>query len=378
MSHITGKSDVASAPQYLRRLWVVATVVAGMVQSPAPATAQTSELYLVSLRLKEVQVYRNGALTRNWPTVTFESAIAVADTVRTLGYKYPTEYTLDPGSEYTPSGVFTGTRFPHPLSPPYPMQVLADGTTDGTHNSGVGGDRVWRFDRDWQNPQLLFTLDGTQNLQGITYDPADRTLWLSDWSPTDQVLHVALDGTILGRFHTGFSNMPGIALDPADGTLWVLRFSHSAIQAEQFDKAGNHLGSLGPFPVFDPCVYGAEFAMPDVTPPTIADLNVSRPVLWPPNHKMVDVLLDYTVTDDRDPAPAVVVSVTSNEPENGLGDGDTGPDWEIVDAHHLRLRAERAGNGTGRVYSITITCTDASGNVSAATATVTVPKSQAK
>jgi hypothetical protein len=33
-----------------------------------------------------------------------------------------------------------------------------------------------------------------------------------------------------------------------------------------------------------------------------------------------------------------------------------------VNAHHVRLRAERAGTGSGRFYTITITCTDSAGN----------------
>jgi hypothetical protein len=54
--------------------------------------------------------------------------------------------------------------------------------------------------------------------------------------------------------------------------------------------------------------------------------------------------VNYTVNDNCG-MPACVLSVTSNEPINGTGDGDTAPDWEIVDAHHVRLRAERAGTG---------------------------------
>jgi hypothetical protein len=70
------------------------------------------------------------------------------------------------------------------------------------------------------------------------------------------------------------------------------------------------------------------------------------------------------------------LSVTSNEPINGTGDGDTAPDWEIVDSHHVRLRAERGDNGSGRIYTITITCTDTDGNSSASTVTVSVPHDQ--
>ena len=78
--------------------------------------------------------------------------------------------------------------------------------------------------------------------------------------------------------------------------------------------------------------------------------------LWPPNHKMVDVTVNYTVTD---PCPnTCVLTVSSNEPVNGTGDGDTSPDWEVIDAHHVRLRAERAGNSNGRIYTINITCTN--------------------
>jgi hypothetical protein len=40
----------------------------------------------------------------------------------------------------------------------------------------------------------------------------------------------------------------------------------------------------------------------------------------------------------------------------------------------LNLRAERSNKGTGRVYTITIECVDASGNVSTKTVTVTVPR----
>ena len=45
------------------------------------------------------------------------------------------------------------------------------------------------------------------------------------------------------------------------------------------------------------------------------------------------------------------LNVASNEPTNGT-------DWEILDAHNLRLRSERNGSGNGRVYTIVIIATD--------------------
>ena len=90
--------------------------------------------------------------------------------------------------------------------------------------------------------------------------------------------------------------------------------------------------------------------------PVINNASASPAVLWPPNHKMVEVTVNYSVTN---PCPATcVLTVSSNEPVNGPGDGNTSPDWEVVDAHHVFLRAERSGNGPGRIYTITITCTN--------------------
>jgi len=99
----------------------------------------------------------------------------------------------------------------------------------------------------------------------------------------------------------------------------------------------------------------------DTESPVISDINKVHEPLWPPNHKMVPVFLDYNVTDNCG-AANIELYIASNEPENGLGDGDTAPDWEILDEHHVMLRAERSGKGNGRQYTITIRAIDASGN----------------
>lgn len=113
--------------------------------------------------------------------------------------------------------------------------------------------------------------------------------------------------------------------------------------------------------------------------PVVSGVSASPSVLWPPNHSMQDVAIAYAATDNcGGPVSCSITSVTSNEPANGTGDGDTAPDFGIVDPSFLvRLRAERAGGGTGRVYKITVTCTDGT-NASSASTTVTVPKSQKK
>jgi hypothetical protein len=60
---------------------------------------------------------------------------------------------------------------------------------------------------------------------------------------------------------------------------------------------------------------------------------------------------------------------------DGTGDGDTSPDWEVIDVNHVLLRAERAGNGSGRIYTITLTVTDSAGSSSSSSVIVRVPHS---
>jgi hypothetical protein len=112
----------------------------------------------------------------------------------------------------------------------------------------------------------------------------------------------------------------------------------------------------------------------DTTPPDITSVNANPNILWSPNHKMVPVTVAIAVTDICDAAPTCqIVSVSSNEPENGLGDGDTSPDWNITGDFSLNLRAERSGTGSGRVYTITVRCTDDSGSSATKDVNVTVP-----
>jgi len=103
--------------------------------------------------------------------------------------------------------------------------------------------------------------------------------------------------------------------------------------------------------------------------PTISGAGVDKSTLWPPNHKMVDVEVMYAVTGACATA-TTTLSIASNEGDDA--------DYQVVDAHHVRVRAERAGGDNDRVYTITIAATSDKKTFTRRTVTVTVPHDQGK
>jgi FtsP/CotA-like multicopper oxidase with cupredoxin domain len=124
-----------------------------------------------------------------------------------------------------------------------------------------------------------------------------------------------------------------------------------------------------------------DISVVDTVAPEI-DVSVDPDMLWPANHKLVNIEATVTVTDACDPDPGFTLdSITSSEPDNGAGDGNTtgdiaGASIGTADTS-FQLRAERAGGGTGRTYTVSYTATDDSGNTSLPAITeVNVPKSR--
>jgi hypothetical protein len=121
----------------------------------------------------------------------------------------------------------------------------------------------------------------------------------------------------------------------------------------------------------------ANVSVLDATPPTI-NVVLDKHVLWPPNHKFVTVCAEVTVSDNVDADPTfALVSITSNESGDGHGDGHTSEDIRGAAIgtpdRCFDLRAERAGNGNGRVYEIVYGVSDRSGNAAYDTVQVRVP-----
>lgn len=205
----------------------------------------------------------------------------------------------------------------------------------------------------------------TTEVKNEGFGPALAAL-LTDTNPDGTTQVIDLGAIVVGdvKTQTGSFVVPADAC-PAD-------FTGASAEVAFKNIVGHDLTAGGSAPL----------EILDVVAPTIS-VSASPAFLWPPNHKFVEVTAAITVTDNCDPDPDVtLVSITSNEPATGfLGSGDKGPD--IIDAAFgiddrlFSLRAERATGrwSTGRVYTIVYRVTDASGNTTEGTTTVTVPTS---
>jgi hypothetical protein len=121
----------------------------------------------------------------------------------------------------------------------------------------------------------------------------------------------------------------------------------------------------------------------DTIKPTIT-LKSQTISLWPPNHKYTTINvtdLVQSVSDSCDGSVSisnvVISKVTSDEIENGNGDGNTTNDIVIAsNCKSVQLRSERDGGGDGRVYTVYLRLRDATGNETIVTKKVVVPENQ--
>ncbi len=96
------------------------------------------------------------------------------------------------------------------------------------------------------------------------------------------------------------------------------------------------------------------------TQPPVVRAKADPFFLWPPNHKMIQVEVRLRIRDacsGKDDFDVELIDAKSSEPDNGTGDGNTTNDIQNADIgsddRDVMLRAERKGNGNGRVYTLT-------------------------
>ena len=206
--------------------------------------------------------------------------------------------------------------------------------------------------------QTITVIDST--LPSITC-PADITV-----NAPSGACSAAVNFTVTA---TDNCSVPTVVSSPASDSVFPL--GTTTVVATATDAAGNTRS----------CSFTV--TVKDVGAPVITT-NGQTITLWPPNHKYHTIKVTDLVasaSDLCDPTVGIgsvrIASVSSDEPDNSCGEGHTTHDIVIAaDCKSVQLRAERKGNGNGRVYTITFKVIDASGNVSTATAKVTVPHSQ--
>lgn len=198
------------------------------------------------------------------------------------------------------------------------------------------------------------------NWTSSVYGKQDTSLyyleWITPWGDNN-ISNVISPGQTIA----GFS----VTIPLEDSVLSLPSF---AGQDEKYLKGGFQIG-LGSGKKFQK-VWGALERL-DTTPPTLT-VSLSPNKLWPPNKKLVPITATITVKDDYDPQPEIKLeSITANE----TLDMDDAKNVEPgTDNRHFMLKAEREGkNKAGRIYTVTYSATDGSGNKSTASATVTVP-----
>ncbi|HEX5084833.1 MAG TPA: hypothetical protein VFY40_22545 [Blastocatellia bacterium] len=122
-----------------------------------------------------------------------------------------------------------------------------------------------------------------------------------------------------------------------------------------------------------------------VAPENVAPVIAPKPAisLWPPNHEYHTLTIDQMVESVGDNCSTlgvgdvVIEKVTSDEPDNSSGDGNTINDIVIApDCQSVQLRAERSETSDGRVYTVTLRLRDGRGNVARQDFEVSVPISR--
>ena len=146
-----------------------------------------------------------------------------------------------------------------------------------------------------------------------------------------------------------------------------------------FDGLGGVLHwQIGQINSHGPPTYGSGHTalvhfLPANNPPDCSQLDASPATLWPPNHKLRPVALRGATDPDGDPVTISVDGVTQDEPVRS-GGGPKGADAAPGTLPgQVLLRAERAGTGDGRVYTLSVTATDPRGGACSGSVRVGVP-----
>ncbi len=213
-----------------------------------------------------------------------------------------------------------------------PVTIMTDGagqTVTGTAEDNAG---------NTTNTSATLNIDKTAPIITATVSPAANA---NGWNNSDVTITYTCSDT-----------MSGIASCPAPVTV-TTEGAGQLITGTAVDKAGNSATVPVTLNI-------------DKSAPVIPSLIAGPSILWPPNHKMVDVLISGGAIDAYSNIASIVITVSD---EYGIYNM-TVPGFGSI----IQLEAWREGTDRdGRNYTITAVVTDKAGNQSTSTKTVLVP-----
>lgn len=194
---------------------------------------------------------------------------------------------------------------------------------------------------------------------GVTVSamPASRFRFATHAAPETPI---RIYGVVVGGDGLAYYELNELAT-ATGGKVWQTSYDPTDIAAALLEA----LGEIGSGPGDEPPPPPANRA------PEVSGAMADPSRFWPPNGKMFDVRVTNVTDPDGD---AVTVAITGILQDERVGKRE--PDATGVGTQLARIRAQRDGNGNGRVYTISFTATDSRGASSNGTVSVCIPHDQ--
>lgn len=220
----------------------------------------------------------------------------------------------------------------------------------------------------WQGSGTIHFTEDTENIGNAPATPSITRYYVSSTSPVDQATAEVVGQRSVGTLAPGAdSDNGGIDLplpsDLAPGTYYLEACADADNTVAETNEMNNCQSNTIAMAVHVP-----------YQPPVCTAASPSANMLWPPNHKMVDITING-VTDPNNLTPTITITgIQQDEPVNSDGDGNTQPDGAGVGTSTAQVRSERSGIAQdGRLYFIAFSATDTDGGSCTGSVTVGVP-----